>query len=264
MTSACADEGPVHPRIDNAWLTRWTAKRALLPGSGRTSQRACRRTVSSVWVCTAAPCTPGCIWTASVTPEPRGLRRRGSRRRLRALTAATAGVPRSPWGVVFHADGFLESPRVSRRQGLVNALIPQSGDGDGHYGFDHDGKMTSRIYRDGELIDEDEGPGPTRLTNRTRRRLTGSSRRSRARATPAWPPSGRCRSPAVRPSRPRTSGRRCREVRVAAVGMNPLDASRYTAVAASLAFAATARGLRPHHRPSARSCQCIKDVTSRS
>ena len=159
MTSACADEGPVHPRIDNAWLTRWTAKRALLPGSGRTSQRACRRTVSSVWVCTAAPCTPGCIWTASVTPEPRGLRRRGSRRGLRALTAATAGVPRSPWGVVFHADGFLESPRVSRRQGLVNALIPQSGDGDGHYGFDHDAEMTSRIYRDGELIDEYDGPG---------------------------------------------------------------------------------------------------------
>ncbi|MFG1604179.1 S8 family serine peptidase [Actinoplanes sp. NPDC049265] len=59
----------------------------------------------------------------------------------------------APWGVAFNS----RYQWLARRGGTINAVIPQSADGAGHPGFDNDAEMTSRIYRDGELIGDYEG-----------------------------------------------------------------------------------------------------------
>jgi hypothetical protein len=58
----------------------------------------------------------------------------------------------APYGVAFDST----TAWIARRHDTIDAVIPQTGDGAGHIGFDHTAETSSRIYRDGTLIGADE------------------------------------------------------------------------------------------------------------
>jgi hypothetical protein len=59
----------------------------------------------------------------------------------------------APYGLAFNSYAMW----ISRRQGDIVAAVPQVGDAAGHVGFDNEQTMSSRFYRDGELLGDYEG-----------------------------------------------------------------------------------------------------------
>jgi subtilisin family serine protease len=59
----------------------------------------------------------------------------------------------APYGLAFNAYASW----ISRRGGDIVAVVPQVGDAAGHVGFDNTQTMSSRFYRDGELLGDYDG-----------------------------------------------------------------------------------------------------------